>query len=261
MRRTNLVTALLGLVVFAVPLTASAQNGLPLKYSERPLTITEGTIAIQGAFDYLKLPTLDLGPLGSVTPDPIISFVADVSYGISDDFEANIIAVPVVLSPDTKYGNPVLSGTFRFLKTAVELGVHAGFVIPVQSGSNFQLNLGVPALFGLTDTTKILSGLYFNLDFGDSTIATLRIPIEFAVNLTPQFFLDVFTGISMFDVDPDNLAIPLGVGLGYTLAASADSPLADLFVRFQFPAFLNASGDTVVTDVFEFQLGARFFLN
>lgn len=261
MRRASLIVSLLGLFVLGAPLSASAQSPFPLEYSERPLTINQGTIAIQAALQYYKVADQETA-FGTISIDPIISLLADVSYGITDDFEVNILAIPLVLSPDTDYGNPVLSATYRFLRGPVELGAYVGILIPVQDGSDFGLTVGLPALLGLNASTKIVTGVYLPISFGDSTVVSLQIPIEFAVNFTPQFFFDVFTGINMYDMDPDFLSVPLGVGLGYTLAASADRPLGDLFARFSFPAFINGGpGDAIITDIMQFQIGGRFFLN
>jgi|GEM_PF-1650374 len=261
MRRTSLFAAILGLFVLAAPLSASAQGNFPLEYSERPLTINEGTIAVQAALQYYKIADQEAGGI-TISFDPIISLLADVSYGITDDFEVNVLAVPLVLSPDTDYGNPVISGTYRFLRSAVELAGYVGLTLPVQDGSDFGLTVGMPALFGLTPTTKIVSGIYLPIVFADETVVSLSIPVEFAVNFSPQFFLNIFTGIGMTDLDPDLLSVPLGVGVGYTLPASADRPLGDLFARFSFPSFINGGdGDTIVTDILQFQIGGRFFLN
>ncbi|PKN55067.1 MAG: hypothetical protein CVU56_23210 [Deltaproteobacteria bacterium HGW-Deltaproteobacteria-14] len=257
MRRASLILSLLGLFVLGAPLAASAQSPFPLQYSERPLTINEGTIAVRAALDYFKI--ADQGPL---TFDPLISLIADVSYGITDDFEVNVLALPLVLSPDTDYGNPVLSATYRFYRGPVEVGGYLGIRIPVQDGSDLQLTPGLPVLLGLTGTTKIITGVYLPITFGDDTVVSLSIPIEFSANLGPQFFIFLNSGIALPDMDPDFANVPLGVGLGYSLAAAADRPLADLYAAFQFPLFINAAAaDTIVTDVFEFQIGARFFLN
>lgn len=257
MRRASLIISLLGLFVLGAPLSASAQSPFPLEYSERPLTINQGMFAIDAGILIEKIQVMT--PTGN--SDPRVSIDAAVAYGVTDDFEVGAVPVHLGLSPDSKFGNPTLYAEYRFLKTAVELGAYLGIEIPVEDGSNFALTLGIPALFGLTSTTKIVTGVYLPILFADSTIVSLSIPIEFAVNFTPQLFLNIFTGVNMFDLNPDLLSVPLGVGVGYTLAASADRPLADISVRFTFPTFLNALGDTVVTDSFQVLIGARFFLN
>ncbi|TNF27589.1 MAG: hypothetical protein EP329_19270 [Deltaproteobacteria bacterium] len=260
MRRTSLVAALVGVFMLAAPLTASAES-YTLQYSERPLTLNEGMIGVRAAIDYLKIADQDTG-FGTLEFDPIISLIADVSYGITDDLEANVVAVPLVLSPDTEYGNPRLSVMYRFVRSVVEVGAYVGVTIPVQDGSDLVLTPGLPVLLGLTTTTRATTGIYLPMTFGDETIVSLSIPFEFAVNFNPQFFLFASTGIGVPDMDFDAFNMPLGVGVGYSLAAAADRPLADIFAGFSFPMFINgAADDTIFTDLYEFQIGGRFYLN
>lgn len=259
MRRTLVASVAALAALTLIPLTATA-NGLPMKFSERPLTLTEGTFAIDGSLRYLKLASIEAGPV-TITPDPIISLDVMVQYGIMDDLEVGALAVPLVLSPDADYGNPFLYGRYRFVKSAVELAGQIGITIPVQDGSSFGLDLGLPVLFGLTNTTKLISGVYVNLLFADpDMIPTLRIPLDFAVNFSEQLFLTLRSGLNVPDFDFDFMTVPLGVGLGYTLAANAENPLADLYLTFDFTNFIQGSGDTINADVFAIAIGARVFL-
>ena len=254
MRSTRLAALVTGLTLLGAPLAASAE-GLPLQFSERPLTLTEGTLTVDAYLSYFKIADIDLG-IGTLEVDPIISLIAGVDYGVTDDLEVGVVAVPLVLSPDTEYGNPYLHARYRFLKTAVEVAGHVGITVPVQDGSDFGLDLGVPVLFGLTNTTRLTSGVFLGLEFGDETATALGIPLELAVNLSPQFFIFAKSGIYLPDFDLDFLYMPLGIGAGYTLAAGPNKPLADIYAGFTFANFINGSGDTISTDISELRLGA-----
>jgi len=248
MRRT-ILSLVAGAALVATSAAPALAEGLPVKFSERPLTLTEGTFEIDAQFLIQDL-IFDTG----------FALHAGVRYGITDDLEVGAIAVPLALSPSFDYGNPSLWGTYRLLHGPVELGFHVGLSIPVVSGSKFGVTPGIVGLFGLTNTTSLWWGVLFPISFTDPVIVSLDIPLQFRLNLSENFFAHISTGLSVTDFDFDTAMIPLGLGVGYTIA-EGHHPFVDIHVGVRFPMFLfpNSPGDTVSADLWQINLGASIF--
>ncbi len=264
MRMTRNLTLLLAATsLLATPLVAQAEtgpDGLPLVFSQRPLTLSKDTLAIDAAFQVLQFPSVSFGGI-TVDVDPVISLVAGASYGIDQDFEVGATVLPLVLSPEADYGNPSLYGMYRFAKGSFQAAALLQAVLPVQDGSDFTLGLGVPLRLAINDASRLDIRPGVGLVFGDSTVANLSIPVEFSVNFNRPFFFMVRTGLTVPDMEFDFAAIPLGFGAGYTLG-SGDTPVADLQLNFDMPSFLNpnSDGDAIVADLWTLTVGARIFL-
>ncbi len=261
---SNIVTTLAALAVVATPLVASAEtgpDGLPLVFSQRPLTLSEGTLAIDAELSYTGFASIET-PVGSIDIDPIIQLRAGASYGINEDLEVGAVVLPLVLSPETDYGNPALYGVYRFQKGSFQIGAGLAAIIPVQDGSDFVLQAGLPMRLAINDASRIDFTPTFQFVFGDSTITNFALPIDFSVNFNRPFFLVAGLGINAPDLDFDLVTIPLSVGVGYTLG-TGDTPLADIIAEFELPAFAgkDAAGDFQFSaDVYQFGIAGRIYL-
>lgn len=242
--------ALAALATAGLAGTAQAEDDdFPLVYGQRPIVLTKGLSQVDAAFSLFKA---DL-------PGATVALRLDASYdyGVLDDLTVGILAVPLALSPDADYGNPQVYGTYRFLNGPVEVGAHLRLTLPV-NGGDFGAGVGALARFDLNKATYINVGALLNMTFGDSTVLGLSVPVELAISFTRQFFFTVDTGLFFPNFDGDAWAIPLGVGLGYTLEAPAGGPLLDLFFKFSLPSAIN---NATVFETFDWQaqLGGRFF--
>lgn len=246
MKRIAWLTAVLATTLLA----GSASAQLPVEFSERPLTLTEGTLNASGA--------LIVKDLGSETG---FSLGIGVSYGITDDFEVGATPANIALSPKAEYGNPSVWAAYRILRTAIEIAPQLALVLPAQSGTYLSIEPGFRFLAGLGSTTSLHWAVNFpiHLTSGDPYV-DFAIPIQFRVNFTPQVYLHVDSGVTFSHFDSKQGSIPFGFGVGYTLANN-DAPFIDFELGFRLPRFVQTSGvgDAVSADFWEIAASASFF--
>lgn len=250
--RTLALSCILSAVVVATPSGAHAEDEYPLVYGQRPIVLTEGLSQIEAAFTAIKFdnPFVD---------DVFLSLNASYDYGILENLTAGVLAVPLALSPEADYGNPRVYGRYRLLSGAFDLGVNLGITLPIQSGSDLGIDVGVLARFFLNKATYLNAGIYLGISFADGTPLSLSIPVELAISFTRNIFFSVDTGFNIANLDGDSFAIPLGVGLGYTLEGATGGPMLDLYLKFGFPTAITDAGAFEVM-TWQAMLGGRFYL-
>ncbi|MFT7581134.1 MAG: hypothetical protein ACI9MR_002808, partial [Myxococcota bacterium] len=255
MRTSNWLTAgLLTVALVGVPTIAAAQETLNIKRSEHPLTRPEGTITPFGGFGFTIIDGID---------DTFINFAAGVEYSITDDFEVGAVVLPLALSPEFDFGNPIVGARYRFLRTAVEVAGGVEFRIPVQDGADPAVAINVPVLFGLSLTTRLQVTPTLVLNIGDAaTTKALSIPVDFVVNFTDTVFLTAGLGfVTSLEEGSEGALVPFNIGFGYTLAA----PHIDIQAGLTFPQFMRLGfPDGVETfgasDIIGITLGATAYL-
>lgn len=253
---------------------AMAPNGYPLQLTARPLVIPRGQLTIiagphpiigGGGFTIDHFGVNTSSPL-TISVDPAYEFAVGASYGVIDNLEVGAIAIPLLLSPDFKYLNPSLFGVYRILSGQFELGAALTATIPVQSGTDFGLGLGVPMAYHLSDTMRLNTGVNLSFSFGDPMQTGLSIPVGLTVNVANNVFVGARTGITA-DLKHfgDTIALPLVLQGGYTLANASNGPTADLMVQFGFPGFLSLGAEDPVsklqTAYWQLTFGANIHLN
>lgn len=252
---------------------APTPGAYPLALASRPLVIPRGQLTViagphptmgdLGGFTITHIPSISAGPV-SVSIDPLYTFSVGAAYGVIDNLEVGAVAIPLLLSPEFKFGNPTLYGMYRILSGNFELGAAATINLPVQSGTDFGLGVGVPIAYHLSDTMRLNSGAFLNFTFADPMVSVLTIPVGLTVNVADNIFVGARTGIGgNLKAFGDTLAIPLTLQAGYTLANDNNGPLADLIVQFGFPAFLTpgSAGSKSETGLWQLTLGANIHLN
>lgn len=228
---------------------ASAEDdGYPLVYGQRPIVLTKGLSQIEAAFNFTKLDISDVR----------IGLNASFDYGILDNLTAGVLAMPLSLSPESDYGNPSVYGTYRFLEGAFDLGAHLRLNLPVNSG-DFSMGVGAVGRFFLNDAAFVNVGALLGVTFGDATSLGLSIPVELGISFTRNIFFSVDTGFTYVNFDTDAWAVPLGVGVGYSLEGVQGSPMLDLYLKF---GLTNAIGSSGAFEDLSWQalLGGRFYL-
>lgn len=249
--------ARLSLALAALALASAAQaQQLPLPLARRPLTLTRNTLRADAN---LALAHLDISPLGSPASSSSLGLALGGAYGITDDLEVGATVIPLTLTPDFAFNAPSVYGVYRFVRGAVDVGAQLALTLPIDR--EFGLGVGVPVLFHLGETARLDTGAFLGLTFGDPLGKGLTVPIAFTFNLNDHLFVGARTGILLPDFDA--FAMPLGLSVGYTLAAAPNhAPLADLTAGFDFPLFLTPSGDDAIsTALWTASLNGRLFLN
>lgn len=228
----------------------------PIAYTHRSITVPKGTLRIDvGPADRALLQKGGFSIQGN-PGDALIDLRAGAAFGIIDGLEAGAMILPLSLSPEADYGNPSVYGRFRILDGSFQLGAQVTAVIPVQDGSSFGLNLGVPIKIMLGNGAHLNTGLEFEMTFADpDAFFGIEIPLELAFNITESIFAGVATGVYQPNLDFSQTFIPLGVFAGYTLSMG-NGMVLDATVDFSFPAFLVTEGaDNPVTDIWQLTFG------
>ncbi|MCB9735777.1 MAG: hypothetical protein H6745_24590 [Deltaproteobacteria bacterium] len=245
MKRIAQLTAVLGTVLFA----GQALANEPVEFSERPLTLTAGTLNAAAFFVVEGTP----GDTG-FRIDPV------VIYGVTDDFEVGAYPAPVRLAPKTKYTNPEVFAAYRLLRGPIEIAPELGLVIPVEDGTHTVFIPAIRFLAGL----QAFTSLHWTFEFpirltGGDPEADFRFDLQFRLNVATQIYLHVDTGVELPKYETDGGFVPFGLGVGYTLA-QGDHAFADLEIGFRFPGlFLTGGGDTTNTDYWELAFSGSFF--
>jgi hypothetical protein len=233
---------------------------LPISYALQPLTLTAGTIRAEMDYDATQFSQVVVS-LHRTETDSKIDLAAH--YGITDDFEAFLLAVPLAISPDVQYGNPEIGALVRFVRGDVELGAKAGVFFPALAGTKVSFELGVPLLIRFAGIGRIDTGVSLLLAATSPLSKAVAIPILASVNLMEQLFVRLETGV-LLEPDLDkahNVSLPLGLAIHYTIP-SRSGPLLELGPSFSFPEFLapGNSAKTVITDNWQFGFSLRGFV-
>jgi hypothetical protein len=109
--------------------------------------------------------------------------------------------------------------------TAVELGLDTRATLPV--GSPFGLLIGLPVNLYFGGRVKLETGIFVPIVFYDDVWTIVSIPLHLWINLDSGLYLGPLTGVRFRDGGGTD--VPLGFGLGTSLASDADLRLWILF--------------------------------
>lgn len=276
------------ILLIAVTSLASAQDdlaideapdettALPVRYSERPLTLP--ALVLRPEFDLLlrHQPTFT-SMTGPIEPDPFFGIALGAGFGIIDDFEVGAQLVPISFSPVTRFGRPPeitglpwLYGRFRFLTDPFELGAEARIYLPVpdtnspdaQINASFGTDLAVLARFHISEMVRLDAQIYFRLALQknpEEVVVGLGIPLALVVSPVEFIFagLEVAPLIDRFDA----LIVPVTLFVGGTVELDG-APLLDITGRFGLPLFIRAreTEGGVYGDPWELGVNVRAYL-
>lgn len=190
--------------------------------------------------------------------DPYFDFAAGAAFSLTDAFEFGGILLPLRFAGPGRrafYGDASFYGRFRFISGDFEMAAQATVVLPTDD--YFQFAGGLPMKVHIGDQAHLNFGVLLNFgvdDRGpDDRIDVLfTVPMEFALNVSKQFFFGFASGVTFVDYDLDDdddsgFRIPSSAFLGYT-AAVGRSTYIDFALDFGFPTWVTfGNGDAEVS--------------
>lgn len=241
-----------------------ASAAYDIRYANRDLTMPRGMM--RGTFD-----TLVGRQEGAATIPSAMSFGAAIT--LAEGFELGFSRyrmgsfpdqsylprlgglageglIAFSMSPQAKFGDIPVYARFQALDREVaKMAFDAVFRIP--SRTEFGFLAGVPLRFIIQEQFAFDTGLQMVVDNNPQGPAlwSLNVPFKFVANATDRLFLELETGIDIFDlsqtlrtvtsglVQGPFYFIPLGLRAGYS--AEARATMMDFFVSFRFPTFFG----------------------
>lgn len=229
--------ALASLIFLSFNSAASADSSrIGGNYAQRSLVVPQRTLRIDAG------PRLPLGPLQPMRDGTFTITSGDapngrrtglqlnlgLAAGLTENLDVGVLALPVRLTPDTDYLDPVLYGTYRFSRGELEAGVYLAIDLPVQD--HFDVTAGIPLILHVGNDVRADLAALLHIRFDDDhQPIDLMFPFELAFNINAHVFLGPETGIVIADFD--NVYVPLGFFVGYTFGR-----LGDLRGEFRFPS-------------------------
>lgn len=152
------------------------------------------------------------------------------------------------MSTEAEFGDIPFYARFQALdREFVKMGFDAVFRIPTRT--EFGFLGGIPLRFIVQERVAFDTGAEVVVDNNPRgpSIWSLNVPLKIVANATDQLFIELMSGMNMFDlshtvrtvtsglVEGPFYFIPLGLGAGYTIEARAT--MMDVLVNFRFPTF------------------------
>ena len=188
-------------------------------------------------------------------------------YGVTDDFEIDATILPMTFAPAVQYGDPSLSGTYRFFnQPAVEIGAFLGITALTHNDNQrgyVTVTPGIPVLLRLGQSLRVDSGLFVPITFGGNSSVLLAaiVPVRATYQITDPLYLGANTGIGIADFSHpgDTIYAPLGMFGGYAISLGC-SALVDLSAHIGFPdLYLSGARGSIVTDNWETGVTASIY--
>lgn len=179
-----------------------------------------------------------------------------VAFGLTEDWEAGALFVPLRWTPSFAYSNILVYVTRGFRFDAVDFGIRLSFQTPTKRKWSF--NPSIPILIRLGGVARIDTGIFVPFSNAESWWAGINVPLRVTVNATPHLFFGAQTGFvdPRFDRDGD-AAVPLGALAGYTLVAGAS--VVDVTATFTWDNFWLVDSapriDSVQSDAYRVVFG------
>jgi hypothetical protein len=135
------------------------------------------------------------------------------------------------------FANPELRVRGAIVRsTIVELALEGRAALPVNTGTEFGAEFGVPIMFHLGDAARIDTGIWVPVTFSTPIDTAFSAPIDLWFQPTRRLWLGPMSGFVFHNVN-NQLNIPLGFGLGYQFTHALD-----LKTQFLFPAINQTQG-------------------
>jgi hypothetical protein len=229
----------------ATPSPASAigvGSPVPIRLVDRPLTMPIGVVRGDLAL-YFQHPRTWGGAISA-------------GYGVTDDLELDATIIPMTFAPTVQYGDPSLSGTYRFFnQPAVEIGLFLGVTVLTHDDDirgYFNVDPGIPILVRLGEIVRVDTGLFVPVTFGGhpGTVLSAIVPVRATLQITDPLYVGANTGLGIADFSHpgDTIYAPLGIFGGYAISLGCTA-LVDLSAHIGFPdLYVSGVRGNTVTD-------------
>lgn len=247
-------------------------NPYPVQYVRRPLTLGEHALEFYGTTDLTRV----VKDTNDITRElqTNLGIDAGAGFGITPNLEVHAVLATVQILPKAGYGNPIVSSTYRFLNSGMELGVRLQaqiFTKPDQLSNINEfgavLEPSVPGLVHLGKSARFDfgAGLPVTVQKGKATTIGIDAPIAFSFQLVDAMHLGLRSSlyINDFKYASRYLTVPLGVFAGISLGS--EKPFFEIDPFFTWPQFATpgaegASAKKVNFDVFTAGGTVRIFI-
>lgn len=272
MRLAQVLTVSVLTLAMAASASAERRPGLGGKYAARNMTAAQGSLTIlagptdtqtfgsggSAGISYNNLPEIDLGAFGGEISFDYTMLTLGAAYGITPELEAGLLLPLLVSGPegaDLINTLPVFA-TYAMDMGNFDIGGRLTANVPLND-QDFGLGIGVPMLFRFGGNSRLDTGIFVPLTFGDETGKALNIPVRFTQSVTPKIFVGLETGLMLPDIKTDNGSIPFGIHAGYTLLAGGN--VIDVAAQLMFPTMISLAegAENPVTDVMQINAGAN----
>lgn len=263
MPRASTRLALIAALAAAAPRLASAQatgaERLPLSMRARPLTLTAGTIAVDGSLALHHELVAD----GTLTA----ALALGTAWSPTDDVELSATALPLMLSPRLGYGVGTAGGfasdaalgiRWRLVRRVVQAGF--GLRATFRGGRDevFGIEASVPMQLGFSRGRVDLE-VGARLALGAAVQSALWARARLVLQVAPQFALVASSGVVLNDLGAD-ARIPAALGGVYTVATARGAPSVDVTIAVEFDRLYDVTSATARTDVYTVSGAMRFFV-
>jgi len=200
---------------------------------------------------------LHSGSLSTPTPGHEWWLRGGVAFGLTKDWEAGALFIPLRIAPDFEFSSITVFITRGFRFENWDVGVRLLFQTPYKNADGervWQLNPTIPFVYR-GERWRFDAALMVPFASRDWWVG-LNVPLRASVNVTPRVFFGLESGFSepRFDV-AHNLTLPLGALAGYT--ALFGSRVVDFTGLFSWDHFLapNAPAGNAAVDTATYRVG------
>ncbi|HEY3252877.1 MAG TPA: hypothetical protein VGJ91_02980, partial [Polyangiaceae bacterium] len=184
---------------------------------------------------------LHTGPLASSTPGHEWWLRGGVAFGLTRDWEAGALFIPLRLAPDFTFSAVTVFITRGFRFKDWDIGVRFLFQTPFKNAEGkrvWGMNPGIPLLYR-AGAWRFDGALVVPFTTRDWTVG-LNVPVRASLNVNPHLFFGLESGFVglRFDVAHD-ASLPLGALAGYT--ALFGGRVVDFTGLFSWDHFLTPS--------------------
>jgi hypothetical protein len=145
-------------------------------------------------------------------------FRGGISFGLTEDWEAGALFIPVQFSPSLSLANVTAFVTRGFRFQAFDFGLRLSFQAPSLKAYDLRdwgFNPGVPFLYR-AGAFRLDGGVFVPISTSDGNVG-LNFPVRASVSVSPRFFFGLESGFVEPRLDAGHeAAVPLGVLAGYT---------------------------------------------
>lgn len=145
-------------------------------------------------------------------------FRGGVAFGLTEDWEAGALFIPLQFTPKVKFQNVTAFVTRGFRLGAIDLGIRLSFQTPALKAydlKGWSFNPGVPILYR-AGPFRLDAAVLVPIATADGSVG-VNVPVRASVSITPRIFAGLESGAFDSHVgEPRNMTMPIGALVGYT---------------------------------------------